>query len=160
MKKLVLSAIIAASPFFAHAAGGHGPAGCGLGTEVIFKQANEWHEHVLAATTNGTSGNQTFGMTSGTLGCESANGPLADARLFIDGNVEQLAADTAAGAGETLDALAEVIGIQQADKAHFQAHLQSNFSQIFSSAEVQSGEIYDALVTLLKQDETLSKYAA
>src|SRR5690606_10475644 len=76
MKKLLIAAVIASAPLTAMAAGGHGPAGCGLGTEVVFKNANQWWQHVLAATTNGTSGNQTFGMTSGTLGCADANGPL------------------------------------------------------------------------------------
>ena len=83
------------------------PAGCGLGTAVVFKDANEWHEHVLAATTNGTSGNQTFGMTSGTLGCEAANGPLAGVQAFMDNNMDQLEMDFAIGQGETLAALAD-----------------------------------------------------
>lgn len=161
MKYLVLSAVIASSPLIANAAGGHGPAGCGLGTEVIFKQADEWHEHVLAATTNGlVSGNQTFGMTSGTLGCESANGPLADANLFIQDNMEQLAADTATGQGESLSALAEIIGVSEQDKAHFQAQLQANFDRLFETAQAQSQDIYQSLVDVMRQDDVLSKYVS
>ncbi len=67
MKKLIAAAALISASSFAMA--DNGPAGCGLGTAVVFPDANEWHEHVLAATTNGTSGNQTFVMTSGTLGC-------------------------------------------------------------------------------------------
>ncbi len=160
MKYLVLSAVIASSPLIAQAAGGHGPAGCGLGTEVIFKQANEWHEHVLAATTNSTSGNQTFGMTSGTLGCESANGPLADANLFIQNNMEQLAADTATGQGESLSALAEIIGVSTVDKAHFEAQLQANFDRLFETAQTESSNVYQTLVDLMRQDAILAKYAS
>ena len=44
-------------------------------------------------------------MTSGTLGCESANGPLKAA--FMNDNMD-LAAD-GAWRGETLDALAQVM---------------------------------------------------
>lgn len=162
MKKLLLGAFIVSAPFMmttATAAGGHGPAGCGLGTAVIFKDANEWHEHVLAATTNGTSGNQTFGMTSGTLGCQDAGGPLAaGVDLFLDNNMEQLAADTATGQGETLAALSELVGINAADTSAFNAVLKANFDQIFASSEVTSGQAYDALVSVMKQDIVLSKY--
>jgi hypothetical protein len=159
MKKLLLCAVIAASPLTAMAAGGHGPAGCGLGTEVIFKQANEWHEHVLAATTNGTSGNQTFGMTSGTLGCRDANGPLASGvDMFIDNNLEQIAAESSTGEGETISALSELIGVDAKDEDAFKAALKTNFDQIFTSINTTSNDVYGALVTIMSTDEKLSKY--
>ncbi len=159
MKKLVLGAFILCAPFTALAAGGHGPAGCGLGTEVVFKNANEWHEHVLAATTNGTSGNQTFGMTSGTLGCQDANGPLAaGVDLFMDNNLDQLAQDTAIGEGETLAALSELVGISKEDETAFNAALKANFDQIFTSETTTSGDAYDALVSVMSQNEQLAKY--
>tara|TARA_R110001599_G_scaffold330191_1_gene544478 strand:+ start:795 stop:1292 length:498 start_codon:yes stop_codon:yes gene_type:complete len=161
MKKLLLTAFIVSAPFMtsaASAAGGHGPAGCGLGTEVIFRNADEWNEHVLAATTN-FSGSQTFAMTSGTLGCEDANGPLKNGiALFLDNNMEQLAAETATGQGETLAALSELIGVDAADAATFNTALKANFDQIFSSEEVTSGQAYNALVSVMMQDITLSKY--
>jgi len=160
MKKLILSAFIATAPFTAFAAGGHGPAGCGLGTEVIFKQANEWHEHVLAATTNGTSGNQTFGMTSGTLGCESANGPLASGvDMFINDNLEQLAAESATGQGETLSALSEMIGIADQDKGAFTLAMKEHFDAIFSSTS-DSAQVYDSIVAMMANEQSLSKYLA
>ncbi|MFT5716096.1 MAG: hypothetical protein ACI9T7_000269 [Oleiphilaceae bacterium] len=159
MKKLLLCAVIAASPLTAMAAGGHGPAGCGLGTEVIFKQANEWHEHVLAATTNGTSGNQTFGMTSGTLGCSDANGPLASGvDMFIDNNLEQIAAESSTGEGETISALSELIGVDAKDEAAFKAALKTNFDQIFTSINTTSNDVYGALVAIMSTDAKLSKY--
>ncbi|MFT7185094.1 MAG: hypothetical protein ACI84K_000466 [Pseudohongiellaceae bacterium] len=159
MKKLLLCAVIAASPLTAMAAGGHGPAGCGLGTEVIFKQATQWHEHVLAATTNGTSGNQTFGMTSGTLGCRDANGPLASGvDLFIDNNLDQIAAESSTGEGETIAALSELIGVNASDEAAFKTALKANFDQIFTSTETTSGDVYSALVEIMTKDANLAKY--
>ena len=159
MKKLLLCAVIAASPLTAMAAGGHGPAGCGLGTEVIFKQADEWHEHVLAATTNGTSFNQTFGITSGTLGCRDANGPLASGvDLFIDNNLEQIAAESSTGDGETISALSELIGVDSHDEAAFKAALKTNFDQIFTSTETTSNDVYGALVVVMSNDAALAKY--
>lgn len=162
MKKLLLSACIVSTSLTAAnaamAAGKHGPAGCGLGTEVIFRNADEWHEHVLAATIN-FSGSQTFAMTSGTLGCEDANGPLKHGiAIFIENNLEQLAVDTAQGQGETLAALSELIGVQAEDSATFNAAMKANFDQIFSSADVTSGQAFDALVSIMRQDSTLSKY--
>ncbi len=52
--------------------------GCGLGTMVFDGQQGKVYK-VLGATTNGTSGNQTFGITFGTLGCD-APAPLIHSR--------------------------------------------------------------------------------
>ncbi|MBT8140257.1 MAG: DUF3015 domain-containing protein [Gammaproteobacteria bacterium] len=161
MKKLLAGALLISSPMLTMAAGGHGPAGCGLGTEVVFQDANEWHEHVLAATTNGTSGNQTFGMTSGTLGCESAGGPLAKGtQEFIDGNIDRLAAEIAVGHGESLDALQQVIGVRAEQRAHFTALLRDNFGSLFTSHEVNSGQLHNAIVKLMRSDSAMSAYVS
>ena len=118
---------------------------------------SEWHEHVLAATTNGTSGNQTFGMTSGTLGCEAANGPLAGVQTFMDNNMDQLAMDVSKGQGETLDALAEIIGVEAADQAVFNTQLQANFDTMFST-EATSETAYQAMKDTMQSDLVLKKY--
>jgi hypothetical protein len=153
MKKIIAGAILAASSSMALA----GPAGCGLGTAVVFKNASVWYEHVMAATTNGTSGNQTFGMTSGTLGCEAANGPLAGVQTFMDGNMDQLAAESAMGQGETLSALTELVGVSAADSAEFATLMQTNFDSMFS-AEATSSSAYDAMVTAMAGSDKLAKY--
>ena len=155
MKKLIAAAALISASSFAMA--DNGPAGCGLGTAVVFPDANEWHEHVLTATTNGTSGNQTFGMTSGTLGCESANGPLKAAEAFMNDNMDQLAADSARGQGETLDALAQVMGVEAADTAAFRATVQSNFDSMFTT-EATAGDAFRSLTEAMSQDEALQKY--
>lgn len=154
MKKIIAGAFLICSSTMAFA---NGPAGCGLGTAVVFPDANQWWQHVLAATTNGTSGNQTFGMTSGTLGCESANGPLKLAQAFLDENMDQLALDVARGEGETLAALAEVIGVEAQDKATFNRTLQSNFDNMFST-EATSGTAYEAMTSAMSADASLQKY--
>jgi|GEM_PF-301235 len=160
MKKLLLCAVIAASPLTAVAAGGHGPAGCGLGTEVIFKNADEWHEHVMAALINTiSSSNQTFGMTSGTLGCRDANGPLASGvDLFIDNNLEQIAAESSTGEGETISALSELIGVDAKDSVAFKNALKTNFDQIFASVNTTSNDVFNALVDMMTNDTILAKY--
>ena len=155
MKKIIAGALLAASSTMTFAA--HGPAGCGLGTEVIFKDANEWHEHVLAATTNGTSGNQTFGMTSGTLGCQDANGPLAGVQTFMDNNMDQLAMDVSKGQGETLDALAQIIGVEYSDHSAFSAAMQANFDTMFST-DATSADAYKGMQEAMETSVELKKY--
>ena len=154
MKKIIAGAILAASSTMALAAG---PAGCGLGTAVIFPNAGAWYEHVLAATTNGTSGNQTFGMTSGTLGCEAANGPLAGVQSFMDSNMDQLASESAMGQGETLSALTELVGVSAVDSAEFATLMQTNFDSMFSG-EATSSSAYNAMVTAMAGNDKLAKY--
>ena len=155
MKKFIAGAILVSSSTLAFAANPY--AGCGLGSAVVFPDANEWHEHVLAATTNGTSGNQTFGMTSGTLGCEGANGPLKLAQAFMEDNMDQLALDAAKGQGETLAALAEVIGVDAQDSAAFNRTMQSNFDSMFN-ADATSATAYEAMTSAMAQDAALQKY--
>lgn len=154
MKKLLAGAALILSPVitFAH------PAGCGLGTHVIFNPPQNWAEHVLAFTTNGIASN-TFGMTSGTMGCEDADGPLAR-RIgqFVDNNLDQLAMDSASGQGETLDALAELIGVDAADQALFSQRMKENFDAVFASEQSDSGDVYNALVDMMSHDAKLAKY--
>ena len=63
MKKTLIAGLIALAPFAAQAAD-KGP-GCGWGA-MVFDGQSGIGPNVLAATTNGILGNQTFGMTSGT----------------------------------------------------------------------------------------------
>ena len=159
MKKLILCVLLALSPLTTVIADNtHGPAGCGLGTEIIFRNADKWHEHVLAASTN-VSASQTFAMTSGTLGCEDANGPLKHAVIaFIDQNLDQLSVDSAVGEGETLSALSELIGISNDDDIFFKAAVKTNFDALFSSDKITSADTFNALVHVMKENTRLTKY--
>lgn len=154
MKKIIAGAILASVSTVALA---NSPAGCGLGSTVVFPDADKWYQHVMAATTNATSGNQTFGMTSGTLGCEDANGPLKSAQYFIDENMDQLAADAAIGQGETLAALAEVLGVKTQDTAAFNRVMQSNFDVMFNP-EATSATTFEAMTAAMASDADLQKY--
>jgi len=62
-----LVSLTAAVPVLSHASQKN--TGCGLGS-VIFKGQDALLFQILAVTTNGTSGNQTFGITTGTLNCD------------------------------------------------------------------------------------------
>lgn len=126
MKKiLIVMALVVSSVSFAKS---HGPAGCGLGS-IIFEGKEGLMFNVLAATFNGTSANQTFGMSTGTLNCEDAKTAKVSAVSFIEGNKVALANDIARGNGETLEAYLSVVGKTNANTAV----LKSNFSEIFAN---------------------------
>ncbi|WMS88728.1 DUF3015 domain-containing protein [Pleionea litopenaei] len=155
MKKVLLGAIVLVGSTSVMAEAG---PGCGLGAQV-FKGKSGTVSHVLAATTNGTSGNQTFGMTSGTLGCNTSQ-TIQVATLYMDSNIDKVAADMSKGDGEALNALAELLGVESQDKARFNALLKSNFDKVFTSTETTSDEAIQNIVALLKKDDVLKSYAA
>lgn len=123
MKKLLaVVALVASTQTFA----AHGPAGCGLGS-VLFEGKEGLVFNVLAATFNGTSGNQTFGMSTGTLGCEDAQSAKVSAVSFIENNMVALSNDISKGQGQTLDAYLTLINASKANKSV----LKSNYMSIF-----------------------------
>lgn len=63
--KLIALAVAVVAPTLVHA---DNVGGCGWGSKLFDGQQGVAPQ-VLAVTTNGTSGNQTFGITSGTSGC-------------------------------------------------------------------------------------------
>lgn len=129
----------------------YGSAGCGLGSMVFGNEQGPIQ--ILAATTNGTLGNQTFGMTTGTSNCGkgivnvSENSSLA---RFVENNMDNLAKDIARGNGESLNTLAELAGVSEAKKPAVFAKLQANFSTIFSSEKVQVSEVVNQIVAIVK----------
>ncbi|OEF07558.1 DUF3015 domain-containing protein [Vibrio genomosp. F10] len=159
MKKLLAVVALASTLPLSNIAIADTDVGCGLGTMIFDGKSGKVFK-VLAATTNGTSGNQTFGITFGTLGCDGS-GTISSAQklaLFIDGNLDNLARDIAKGEGETLATLSEVWGIKQADKAAFNTLAQENFAEVFQSENVTSEEVFANLNTLVSQDQTLADY--
>ena len=153
MKKLIAGAILLGASSMAFA-----QPGCGVGA-MIWKGQSGIAPHVLAATTNATFGNQTFGMTTGTLGC-STNQSVQSMAMYMDSNIDKVARDMSRGSGENLDTLAVLLGVDEADRDSFRKVLQDNFATIFPSSDTTSGEAVDAIVALLEQNDTLSKYVA
>ena len=133
--------------------------GCGLGSVVFAGQQGKVVK-ILGATTNGISGNQTFGITFGTLGCDGNGVVTSSVKLakFIDGNVDALASDMAKGDGEALSTLAAVWGISEQDQSAFKALTQDNFDAVFTSENVTSQQVLENLNALVKSSDSLSSY--
>ncbi|KFI22243.1 DUF3015 domain-containing protein [Nitrosococcus oceani] len=154
MRKVFLGLLLAAISGFAFADSG---PGCGAGS-VLFKGQDRLAPHVLAATTNASFGNQTFGMTTGTLGCDTSKPIDVMAANFFDQNMEQLATDMSRGEGEHLNALITLMKVQEADKNHFKATVKNQFSVIFPNQNVTSKEALSGLEKVMKGDAALAKY--
>lgn len=115
MKKGILTlffATLAGIAFSATAiqAAGYGMAGCGLGSAVLGPKGGIMQ--TFAATTNGTSYSQTFGITSGTSNCTESAGAFQKQQqeIFVHVNLKSLEMEMAMGKGEKLNAFAGLLG--------------------------------------------------
>ena len=160
MKKIIITAVLFALPAIAFAANNN-IGSCGWGSKLFDGQKGV-PPQALGATTNGTFGNQTFGISSGTSGC-TQDGTVTStwkSTMFIDGNKERLARDMSIGNGETLDSLAHLIGVRDEHRAKFNRAMQENLSRIFPSENVSTEQIVVALKDVLASDRELAQYAA
>ncbi len=147
MRKLLLTALALTAIATTAQAERNLNTGCGLGSMIIENQ-NTVAKQVVAATTNGISGNQTFGITTGTVGCDKPELFVQNEKVekFVADNMDNLATDIAAGSGETLDTLATLLNVS--DKASFETKLKANFDKIYSSEDVTSAHVIDSIVTI------------
>lgn len=158
MKKMLMAAVLMGSTMTAHAEAPGGP-GCGWGN-MIFDGQSGLPIHLIATLVNGTSGNKTFGMTSGTNGCDTS-GTLTyggNSLLAKAGVMEEVAQDMAAGDGEALTALSVSMGIQAEDRARFKQLMHENFATIFPSQNVTAEEVMNNIVAVMQQDQQLASY--
>jgi hypothetical protein len=88
---------------------GYGMAGCGLGSVVFGDKPGL--VQVVSSFLNGTSGNQTFGISFGTSNCE---GMMKSAKTdqFIEVNKLALEKEMVRGQGENMSSLQNMMGCQ------------------------------------------------
>ncbi len=158
MKKLLLVVCFLLVP--SGAAFADPDIGCGPGTSV-WQGSKGVMPKVLGATTNGSFGFQTFGISFGTLGCHQGGTVTADARLrmFAGANLDRLAREMAVGEGEVLAAFAHLQGVAETDRRAFYAFSKAHFAEIFSGDDVTENQVIEALDRLLASDSQLSVYA-
>ena len=115
------------------------------------RRTREKFSQVCAATTNGSFGNQTFGITSGTLECEKPATFASNEKLntFVAENMDNLARDIARGDGEYLSTLAVLLDIPVQERPVLYTRLQANFSTIYTSSGVTHLDVLRNLETLL-----------
>jgi DUF3015 family protein len=123
--------------------------GCGFGS-MIFEGQNGLVSQTFAVTTNGTFGNQTFGITSGTSNCEQYSTFTYNEKLntFVADNMDNLARDIAQGQGEYLNTLALLMDVPDGKKGVFRSHMQAHFSDIYTSDKVTHSEVVKNLIAV------------
>ena len=159
MKRILLGSLLADASLNAFATAPGGP-GCGWGN-MLFEGQRGLPSHLVASITNGTSGNATFGMTSGTNGCDTS-GALAyngKSMIVLSSIINELSEDMARGEGEALTTYAVVLGVEAQDRDHFAAVTSQHFNDIFSSADVTAEQVHAATLAVLRNDAVLAKYA-
>ena len=136
----------------AHGQSTYGTAGCGLGSMIFGDQKGMIQ--VLAATTNGWTGTQTFGITSGTSNCGEAGFSSSAAKTFIEGNREALAKDAARGSGETIITLSSMAGCKDAKAVG--SVLQRRFAQLFPGEKAPVEQVSQNVIKELRADSSLA----
>lgn len=156
MKKAAASAVAALFVSMTLAstalAEGYGSAGCGLGS-IIFGNEPGFIQ-VLAATTNGSSANQTFAISTGTSNCSSSEASAETAKAFVESNRDALAKDVARGQGETIASLSTLAGCSDAGAVG--VTLQQSFQSIFPQASVTDTQVSQSVIDTLKAHPELS----
>lgn len=126
---------------------GNSNTGCGLGS-VLIKTQDTLLLQLVASCLNGTSGNQTFGITTGTSGCKKATKIAVNERAqeFIAGNMDQLSREIAQGHGESIATLAELLAIK--DVPTFATALQANYNTIYTNENTQMHNVADNIAVI------------
>ena len=145
-------------------AGKYGMAGCGLGS-IIFASGQDADKaindsrvkQVLAATTNGTFGSQTFGITTGTSNCTSGGVALDDKEqlMFAEANLKQLSRDMAQGSGEYVTAFSSLMGCSV--DAGFGSHAQKNYETYFPASGTTPEQLVMSVKASVASDPVLAQ---
>lgn len=146
-----LTLIFATTSFAADMGVARNNTGCGLGTVLFQGSANDSSLlQAFQATTNGTSGNQTFGISSGTSECKQPEKFAQNERLneFVYANLDTLAKDIAQGRGESVQTLAELMQVPPEKREAFYRNLQTHFAEIFPRENVEYAQVVDTIITL------------
>lgn len=130
----------------------YGMAGCGLGSQVIKKDG---FNQVFASTTNQTSSNQTYGITSGTSNCVADDVAFKQRRqeYFVAVNFESLQQEMAVGKGEKLESLASLLGCPVADLGRM---TRKEYAGLFPS-NVTPDSLMQSMRTKIAGDATLAR---
>lgn len=134
--------------------------GCGLGQQIFAGQSG-LAAHVMAATTNGSSFNQLFGLSFDSLGCNGETVITAEFQrnVFVANNYDDIARDAAKGGGDHLESLAELMQMQDTDAEKFYVLAQVNYDALFGDTTADSAHWLAKLDSALSADPALARYS-
>ncbi len=123
--------------------------GCGLGKLAWgdYKGQKEIAPQVMMATTNGTFGSNTFGISFGTSGCTNDGKIMSDSKtvMFAELNFENLSQEMAQGHGEHLASMATLMGVPAEHQAEFFAMTQERYTSFVKAGEASPVAMVKAL---------------
>jgi len=155
MTKLVIAILVSVAAFSAQAkekamAGGGAMNqdtldGCGLGWQVTDSRT------MIATTTRGTTNAfvpPSFGMTSGTLGCEQITFAAneKEAATFVASNYQTLRSELAEGQGEYVNAMIESFGCSASQAPAISQRIQQNYGTVVAPTS-NATELFNNLKT-------------
>lgn len=139
----------------------NGP-GCGLGKLAWsdYGSQKQIAPQVFMATTNGTFGSQTFGISSGTSGCTNDGVIMKNKHINLaSGAFESLKQEMAQGGGEHLAALATLLGVPEEEQPLFFSVVQSKYTSMVQSNETTPLLMLQAMQAAIAADPRLARVA-
>jgi hypothetical protein len=135
--------------------------GCGLGKLAWgdYKNQKSIAPQVLMATTNGTFGSQTFGISTGTSGCTNDGTVMSEHKttMFAELNFESLSQEMAQGGGEHLASLATLLGVPAEQQPAFFAMTQERYQTVLQTGETSPAAMLKALHQTMAAHPVLAK---
>ena len=159
MIKIIAGLVLISASSVANAGAAGGDGGCGWGN-ALFKGQSGTATHVLAGITNVTTGNNTFGMTTGTNGCTTTGTLSYGGESVVSAIMDEFSEDVARGEGDAMNTVAVVYGVEAQDRDTFAKVMHENFTTLFPSENVTAEEMMASIEEVMKSDATLSKYVA
>ena len=133
--------------------------GCGWGTMLFGDKDKKVHQ-ILGATTNGCFGNQTFGISSETMGCTAKGGWVKNEKkqaVYAEVNLRNISKEMAQGGGEYLGAFASLMGCRdEAARRAFFSLAQRKYEASFTSANIDSTTMLRNLRVAMAADPELA----
>lgn len=168
MKKLVMLSVavlfVGAQVGLAMAANPDTGPGCGLGKLAWgdYKGQKEIAPQVLMATTNGTFGSNTFGISFGTSGCTNDGKIMSEHKttMFAQLNFENLSQEMAQGQGEHLASLATLMGVPAEHQAAFFAMTQERYTSLIKTGEASPVAMVKAINDAIATHPVLAQVSA
>ncbi len=135
--------------------------GCGLGKLAWSDYAHQKNiaPQVMMATTNGTFGSGTFGISSGTSGCTNDGKIMVEQKttLFAQLNFENLSQEMAQGQGEHLASLATLMGVPAEHQAEFFAMTQERYILLVKTGEASPVAMVKAINSAIATHPVLAQ---
>jgi hypothetical protein len=158
MKEIIAGLVLISASSVANA-GSAGGAGCGWG-QALFDGQTGTATHVLAGITNAITGNNTFGMTTGTNGCSTTGTLSYGGESVVSAIMNEFSEDVARGEGDALNTVSVVYGVEAQDRDTFAKVMHENFTTLFPSEDVTAEEMMASIEAVMKADADLSKYVS